>query len=172
MTGHYHACPRSQTPPELSSRMSHIEVVHLFEQPAHLATVAGWIHQEWWTTTPGHTPGTTAVRLREASSANRIPLSLLALVNGKPAGSVNLIENDDANHPHLTPWLAALLVLPEFRSQGLGSVLVRRCLAEASRLGVTRLYLGTTIPDFYKKLGAEILEPVGTGFWIMRLATS
>lgn len=152
--------------------MSRIEVVHLFEQPAHLPTVAGWIHQEWWTSKPGHSPETTAGRLREASSAARIPLSLLAFVDGRPAGTVNLIENDDDHRPHLTPWLAALLVLPEFRGQGLGSVLVRRCVAEASRLGVSKLYLGTTIPDFYKKLGAEILEPAGTGFWIMGLATS
>lgn len=89
--------------------MSRIEVIQLFEKPAHLLTVAGWIHQEWWTTKPGHSPETTAERLREASSLDRIPLSLLALVDGKPAGIVNLIENDDDIRPHLTPWLAALL---------------------------------------------------------------
>ncbi|MEZ0276976.1 MAG: GNAT family N-acetyltransferase [Roseimicrobium sp.] len=149
--------------------MSHIEVVHLFEKPEHLPTVAGWIYEEWWTGKPGYSPQGIEKKLWEASDPTRIPLSLLATVDGKPAGTVNLIESDDEERPHLRPWLAALLVRPEFQNRGIGAVLVHRCVEEAKRLGIEHLYLGTRIPDYYRKLGAEIREQAGTGFWIMRL---
>lgn len=146
-----------------------MRVAHLYECSEHTATVARWIHNEWWRDKPGHTPETMAARLREASDPERIPLSLVALVDEKPVGTVNLVENDDERRPHLSPWLAALLVLPDFRGQGIGTRLVREVVAEARRLRVNRLYLGTDIPRYYESFGAEIHERVTEEFCIMRL---
>ena len=105
--------------------------------------------------------------LRDADNPDRIPLSLLALVDGQPAGTVNLIHNDDKTRPHLHPWLAALVVVPERRGQGIGSALVRALLQEARRLGCDELYLGTDIPGFYERLGAVIHEQLREDHWVM-----
>jgi predicted N-acetyltransferase YhbS len=151
--------------------MSPIKIVHLSEKPEYLPAVADWIYKEWWNGKPGYSPQRIETKLREASDPTRIPLSLLAMVDGEPAGTVNLIESDYEERPHLRPWLAALLVRPEFQNHGIASALVRHCVEEGKRLGVETLYLGTRIPDYYKRFGAEIQESTETGFWIMRLHT-
>lgn len=47
-------------------------------------------------------------------------------------------------HPELTPWLAALFVLPHYRDQGIGQALVRRYEREATTAGFGTLYLYTS----------------------------
>jgi len=148
-----------------------VAIKHLCDCQEHLGTVARLIHEEWWSDKPGHTVETMASRLGEASDRNAVPLSLVALLAGNPVGTVNLIENDNAERPDLTPWLAALLVVPEHRGQGVGSNLVRALVKEAARLGVRQLYLGADIPDYYAKLGAAMHEEFSDGYCIMVIKT-
>ena len=148
-----------------------IEIKHLCECPEHLRTVARWIHEEWWSDKPGHTVETMASRLGEASDQNAMPLSLVALHAGNPVGTVNLVANDNEERPDLAPWLAALLVMPEHRGQGVGSDLVRALLKEAVRLRVRHLYLGTDTPEYYSKLGATMYDEVSDDYCIMVIKT-
>jgi predicted N-acetyltransferase YhbS len=148
-----------------------VEIRHLCDCPEHLGTVARWIHEEWWSDKPGHTVETMASRLGEASDKNAVPLSLVALLAGNPVGTVNLVANDNEERPDLEPWLAALLVVPEHRGQGVGSKLVRALLKEAARLRVRQLYLGTDIPDYYARLGAAMYEEISGGYCIMVIKT-
>jgi predicted N-acetyltransferase YhbS len=148
-----------------------VEIRHLCDCPEHLGTVARWIHEEWWSDKPGHTVETMASRLGEASDQNAVPLSLVTLLAGNPVGTVNLVENDNEERPDLAPWLAALLVVPEHRGQGVGSNLVRALLKEAARLGIPQLYLGTDTPDYYAKLGAVMYEEVSGDYCIMVIKT-
>jgi predicted N-acetyltransferase YhbS len=104
-----------------------------------------------------------AARLATASDPDTIPLSLLALCDDTPIGTVNLVENDNDERPDLSPWLAALLVLPEHRGQGVGSQLVRSVIAEAARLGIRQVFLGTDIPQDYARLGATMHEEGADG---------
>ena len=147
-----------------------LAIAHLFESPEHCGLVASWIYEAFWRdrNDPRHTPEKLEGYLREASDPDTIPLSRLALVDGVPAGTVNLIENDDSKRPHLRPWLAALVVVPEFRHRGVGSALVRALKADAARLGLTGLYLGTDIPEFYERLGAAVVERDGDHY-VMRM---
>jgi len=84
---------------------------------------------------------------------------------------VNLIEIDDERRAHLRPWLAALLVLPPYRPQGIGSLLIRSLQEQAGRIGERQMYLGTDNPDFYIRRGATVVERLDSGFCILRLAT-
>ena len=149
-----------------------VEIVHLYEYPEHLESVARWIHEEWWADKPGHSVESMATRLKDAHNKDEIPLSLLALHRDRPVGTVNLVVNDNEERLDLTPWLAALLVLPENRGRGVGSQLVRTLSAEALRLGVRRMYLGTDIPQYYSRLGAQIFESSQDGYCIMCIDTS
>jgi predicted N-acetyltransferase YhbS len=148
-----------------------IAVCHLFERPDCFPIVASWIHHEWWTQKPGHSARTMETRLRQAKDPDRIPLSLLALVNNVPAGTINLVENDAETRPHLSPWLAALYVQPRFRKQGVGSALVTALVKEARRLNIAAMYLGTDIPAYYARFGATVHERVKDSFVYMKLRT-
>lgn len=140
---------------------------HLFQHPQHLRTVAGWIYREFWEDRNGYDQATLEKLLGDADDPDRIPLSLIALADGVPAGTVNLITHDNSKRPELTPWLAALVVVRKYRGRGLGSALVKRLLTEASRLGTATLYLGTDTPGFYTRLGALHHETFD-GLYIMR----
>jgi predicted N-acetyltransferase YhbS len=148
-----------------------IRIDHLFNHPDHLQLVAGWIYNEFWTGKPGHSVETLEARLSLAGNPDCVPLSLLALADGQPAGTVNLVENDNEQRPQLRPWLAALLVVPGFRKHGIGSALTRAIVEEAKRLGFSELFLGTDMPDFYIRLGAELHEQPSESYCIMRFST-
>jgi predicted N-acetyltransferase YhbS len=148
---------------ETRGRLQDINVTHLLQHPEHRRTVAQWIHEQWWADKPGHTVDSMAARLATASDPDTIPLSLLALRDDTPIGTVNLVENDNDERPDLSPWLAALLVLPEHRGQGVGSQLVRSVIAEAARLGIPQVFLGTDSPQCYARLGATMHEEGADG---------
>jgi predicted N-acetyltransferase YhbS len=83
-----------------------------------------------------------------------IPRAWIAFSNGEPVGSVSLVaDNMDGRHPDLTPWLAALYVVPDRRRIGIGSALARVCERGAAAAGASKLYLFTsTARDFYRRL--------------------
>ena len=148
-----------------------ISVAHLFEQPWHLQAVAELIHEEFWVTVAGASVESMAQRLGQANSS-QVPLCLVALVQGQPVGTVNLVDNDDEHHPEWHPWLAGMVVDRAWRGQGVGSALVRKLLNEARRLGIERVYFGTDGPRFYERLGAVVHLQARPGFWFMRFELS
>ncbi|MBD3256817.1 GNAT family N-acetyltransferase [candidate division GN15 bacterium] len=146
---------------------TNLTIQHLYRTPEHIRMVAEWIYSEFWTDKPEMTPEILEGYLRNAVNDTAIPQSLLAFRDGKPVGTVNLIENDDDQRTHLRPWLAALLVLPEYRNGGIGAELVKECVACAKRVGETQLFLGTHIPAYYEALGWRIHEQVHDTHWVM-----
>jgi predicted N-acetyltransferase YhbS len=148
---------------------NNVKIQNLYETPQHLPLVADWIYKEFWTHKPDYSPAFFEKLLRDAAIEHQIPLSLLATVNDVPAGTVQLIENDDEQRTHLRPWLAALIVQPEFRMNGIGSLLVRSLAGHAKQMSIENMYLGTDNPGFYNRLGAIEHENPREGFWIMRI---
>lgn len=144
------------------------EIVHLFERPALRPAVARLIHDEFWAEVPGASAEAMAQRLLQADRPDRVPLCRVAVLDGVAVGVVNLVDNDDENHPEWTPWLAGMVVAAAWRGQGIGSVLVRTLLDDARRLQVPRVYFGTDGPGFYTRLGAVHHQQPREGFWFMR----
>jgi GNAT superfamily N-acetyltransferase len=109
---------------------------------------------------------------RERLNTDRLPLTLVAVrsrhgqsltglaVNRcELVGMVSLKFHDMDTRPDLDPWLGGLLVLPEWRNRGVGTMLMHRATEEARRLNVPKLYLWThTAEGLYLKLGWHILE--------------
>jgi N-acetylglutamate synthase-like GNAT family acetyltransferase len=61
--------------------------------------------------------------------------------------------------PDLDPWLGGLLVLPEWRNRGIGTMLTHRATEEARRLNISPLYLWTHSAErLYRKLGWQVVE--------------
>ena len=148
-----------------------ITIDHLGDHPGQIARVGAWIHGAFWTRSGKGVEHVVGL-LRQANDPGRIPLSFLAFAGNQPAGTVQLIVCDSKERPDLTPWLAALYVEPAHRMKGIGGLLVRRVIAESSRLGYAEFFLETDIPDFYARLGATRYEPLAEGGWIMRVEVS
>src|SRR5438270_14017084 len=75
---------------------------------------------------------------RERMNSDRLPLTLVAVHGGELVGMVSLKYHDMDTRPDLDPWLGGLLVLPEWRNHGVGTVLMHRATEEARRLKVPR----------------------------------
>lgn len=143
----------------------------LHRHPRHLGFVAALVYREFWADVPD---GMTEAELAEAfggrAAPGRVLASLVALEDDLPLGCVHLIDNDDTSLPELYPWLAAMVVVPERRGQGIGSMLVRAMAHEARALGFERLWFGTDGPGFYERLGAVKHLHKGGDFWIMTMS--
>jgi GNAT superfamily N-acetyltransferase len=122
--------------------------------------VAEWIFKQWGWHNPANTLQAYEDRFRRDLNRSALPLTLIALYDDlQPVGTARLVFNDLSIRPELSPWLAAVYVIPERRGQGAGSLLVQRAEDVAARLGVPRLYLFT--PDqeaFYARLGWVVFE--------------
>jgi GNAT superfamily N-acetyltransferase len=106
---------------------------------------------------------------RERMNTDRLPLTLVAVrgdptspsyrVASKLLGMVSLKFHDMDARPDLDPWLGGLLVLPEWRNCGVGTMLMHRATEEARRLNISRLYLWTHSAErLYDKLGWQVVE--------------
>jgi predicted N-acetyltransferase YhbS len=150
----------------------HIEPIA--DHPELIPALARWHLAEWGHKSPARTQATAERRLRGHLRTDGIPLTLVALEDGRPLGSAALVCQDMRTRPELTPWLADVVVDPGLRRRGIGSLLVRSTLAKARELGVARLYLYT--PDqerLYARFGFEVLERTeyrGESVVIMRAA--
>jgi GNAT superfamily N-acetyltransferase len=69
-------------------------------------------------------------------------------------GSAILIGADMDTRPELSPWLAGVFVVPEFRRRGIGTSLVEYITDRAGAMGVPTLYLYTPSAErLYSRLG-------------------
>ncbi len=54
--------------------------------------------------------------------------------------------------------IRSLAVKKESHKKGIGSLLVKKCLKEAKKLGVNKVFVLTYIPEFFKKTGFRELD--------------
>jgi GNAT superfamily N-acetyltransferase len=140
---------------------SMITISYLADYPDYLSTVSAWVYGEWGEHMPGLTVGDLTRIFSGHLNRDRIPLTLIAFLDGQPAGTASIYVHDMDTRPDLSPWLAAVYVAPPYRKQGLGSALVKAIESAAQQLQISRLYLFT--PDqehFYTRLGWSVLERV------------
>lgn len=64
---------------------------------------------------------------------------------------MSLIKNDLKSRQDLSPWLASLYIIEEYRNGGLGKHLQNFVIERAKLLGYNELYLSTTHKGYYEK---------------------
>jgi len=145
-----------------------VRIVPLLAHPQHVPFIAGLVYREFWADVAG---GLTEDYLARAfggqAEPGRVLKSWLALDGDQALGCVHLIDHDDDSLPDLYPWLAAMVVVPQRRGQGIGSALVRALLADAREMGFARVWFGTDSPGFYERLGAQRHLQRSDTFWTM-----
>ncbi|WP_227368894.1 GNAT family N-acetyltransferase [Halomonas sp. M20] len=147
---------------------SNLEIRRLLPGSPHLSIVGKWQYEQWGSLYPETSQEAWQEELHRECGARGVPAVFLALAEGRPIGTASLVKADMEVRRELTPWLASVFVLPEWRGQGVASRLVRRIEREAQEAGVTRLYLFT--PDqqaLYRRLGWKDKEALDyRGEWV------
>lgn len=143
-------------------------IADLLAHAQHVPFVAALVYREFWAGVPdGLSQDYLARAFAGQAEPGRVLKSCVALDGDTPLGCVHLIDQDDSSLPDLHPWLAAMVVVPEWRGRGVGSALVRALLNDARAMGFQRVWLGTDGPGFYEKLGARRHLQRSESFWTM-----
>ena len=140
----------------------------------HRAAMAArdWIYAQWGVgeeTEAEHTEWFDRSFLEAPAFSAPFPVCLAAMVDGAPAATASLVEDDGLGPPYdppagFTPWIAAVYTVPAFRRRGLARLLVRACLRRLEDAGVQSVYLYT--PDqqrLYTSLGFEAFAVTRNG---------
>ncbi|RTR05897.1 GNAT family N-acetyltransferase [Halomonas nitroreducens] len=125
----------------------------------HVATLAGWAHAEWGHLHPGRDLAAAIGHFRADCGPAGVPSVFAAMHGEQPVGMASLVVDDMSDRRELTPWLASVYVLPDWRGRSIASRLVCRVEEEARAHGVERCYLYT--PDqqaLYRRLGWQDVE--------------
>ena len=99
------------------------------------------------------------LRLEAFTAEQTQQVSLIARYDGVPAGTCLLTPKElEPCHP-VSPWLAGLYVVPEFRRLGIGKMLIRDIEDQARQRGNTRLYLyADDAIEYYEGLDWQVVE--------------
>jgi predicted N-acetyltransferase YhbS len=137
-----------------------MRILPLAETP-HLAEVARRLHGQWWAA-DGWSLEATEAWLR-AATGPAAPCTFVAEIEGRAVGTATLDTDDLPHRLDLSPWLASVLVWPEFRGRGIAGALVAHVEAAAQALGHPRLWLFT--PDAAAFYAARGWAPAGEETW-------
>jgi predicted N-acetyltransferase YhbS len=141
-----------------------IEIGNLTVESGLPKTIAALQFSNWGRSTGFSSAAEYEQFLDDAARSRELPAVLVARRGGRFLRSVNLLLHEMTTHPQLSPWLAQLFVIAEERGGGVGSALVRACLARFAQLGFPRVHLYTaaaaTLPAYYAALGWRTIEEV------------
>ncbi|MCR9135844.1 MAG: GNAT family N-acetyltransferase [Alphaproteobacteria bacterium] len=132
----------------MQAAKSDIRIVPLADVTDTIAELADLLVAEWEPYYGPRGPGNAVDDLRARCNRNELPIALVALdIDNKPLGTAALKQDSVGSKPGQAPWLAALVVNPLHRGNGIGTLLVAAIETEAIRLGFTTLYISTNAAD-------------------------
>lgn len=142
------------------------EIDYLANHPDWIATIAEWHHNEWGHLHENATLQRRIEKLEAQLNYDTIPIAFVAKLKSVPVGSASIVKHDLPDRKDLSPWVASVYVLPEYRKQGIGSALVNKAVEKAHEMQIPRLYLFTWNQEkLYAELGWEVIEKtVAFGF--------
>lgn len=138
--------------------MSLITIDYLKNHPEHTTICAQWSFNQWGHRTPERTLDDYVKSREEYLNDTTLPLTLLAFDGKKPVGMCSLAANNDIDRA-LHPWLPTIYVIPEYRNQGIGSLLEEKICEKAKELGYKKIYCYTSDKyniAWYEKYGWKV----------------
>lgn len=132
--------------------------------PQAVPVLAEWVYQEWRSYDALLTKEKLIESFSKRLNDDRLPLTIVALKDGEPIGTVSLKEQEDPEimgHSNGNPWLGSLQVISGERGKCLGTELLNTAKKLAYRLGYQSIFLYTSNPDnvkWYCDRGASVVE--------------
>lgn len=131
-----------------------MKIKNVNDIPECIPMLADWVYNEFIHNTIPDCSQQDILHAFSTRKNDAIPMSFAAIIDGLPAGTISLFENDLKTMPRIGPWIAAVYVVPAYRGRGIASELVAHACEQAGRLGYTELYLRTeNAQGLYEKLG-------------------
>jgi GNAT superfamily N-acetyltransferase len=125
--------------------------VSVAARPDLAPMVADWLLDEFrHAGSPTREQSVQTILAQPASSEDTFVL----FAGDVPVGTASLVNSDLKSRPDLTPWLASVLVRPQFRGRGYSPMLVKHVEDCAAAASVSTLWLYTwTAEPLYARLG-------------------
>lgn len=145
----------------MDPKSADIAIQFLADIPDAIPTLARWLFDEWGHRSEDGTAEGMRSALERRLNRSQLPLTLVALVDNRPVGTVSLKIREVEIRPEMTHWLGALYVQESRRGRGVGTTLVEAAEREAHLHGIEDLYLYTRqqqTEDWYAWLGWKVVE--------------
>jgi GNAT superfamily N-acetyltransferase len=138
-----------------------MKISPLTHHPDFIRTVAIWAFGHWYVNS-GIKFSTVEADYMRRSDFSSLPVTWVAVEDSIPVGMVSLKEQDLLTHKHLTPWLSALYVIPEYRKRGIAEKLIATVIDYADSLGFDTVNLFTD-----NRKGDYLLRYYSSRGWIV-----
>lgn len=83
---------------------------------------------------------------------------LILLDDDKLVGFISIFPRDGEARKELSPWYSTMYVKKEYRKKGYSKILNDAILKEAKKRNIKRMYLKTSLSNYYEKFGAKYME--------------
>ncbi|MDF1514609.1 MAG: GNAT family N-acetyltransferase [Anaerolineae bacterium] len=149
---------------------------YLANHKVYIEEVAQLKFNQWLHTAPERPWETWLSEIKESAQIDQPPITLVALAGTDSgdrdlAGFATLVDMGDKAGVESKLWMITLYVKKQWREQGIGTHLMKRCLQECKRLKRKALYLWTeskALTNYYSKQGWKLLgSDEGTGEDVM-----
>jgi len=115
--------------------MDNLKIELLADHPEALPTLKDLFESEWEPYYGAEGPGDAETDIKNSANRTELPIAVVALVDGNVCGTAALKTESVTSYPDYFPWLAGLLVAPEYRRQGMGEQLMEKIENLAKQLG-------------------------------------
>ena len=123
--------------------MEKLNIEFLADHPEAIPILKELFETEWEPYYGPKGPGDAKSDIIKSSNRHELPIALVGIIDGKICGTAALKMESVTTYPDFYPWLAALLVVPDYRNTGIGEKLIASIEALAKRLGYIKIYVGT-----------------------------
>ncbi len=136
-------------------------VVSILDRPDLLPITARWRWEAFFQARGRSFESVLAEAEAAVAARNPLPQTLVLLADDEPVGTASLAAQDLEERPDLTPWLAGVVVAPEWRGRGLAGRLIAAIETMALAQGFGTLWLYTSAAErVYARAGWRTVEMV------------
>ena len=94
---------------------------------------------------------------------NEYYCKLILLDNDSLAGFISIFPSDGEERNDLTPWYSTMYVKDAYRGKGYSKILNDAIIKEAKKRGFEKIYLKSSLENYYEKFGAIYIENLNDG---------
>ncbi len=140
-----------------------IKIQNLKDRQEYIEEVARLTQKEWGEKVNFEEKVQNKIQKIKNNFNNPFYCKLILLNDDKLVGFISIFEQDCKERENLFPWYATMYVKEEYRGNHYSKILNDAILKEAKKRKIKRIYLKTTLENYYEKMNAKFLEKLDNG---------
>ena len=136
-----------------------LQITPLVDCKGCLSMIAGWYLSAFGKEET--TLNSCKEKLLERLNTDILNVCYVAFEDNKPVGTISLTQNDIPTASTLSPCIANLFVVEQYRHKNIGRKLIEYAKTKLKAMNFPKVYLYTTnktIHEWYQKLGWKIIS--------------